>query len=75
MKNALLVRHIRVLALLLLCLLSASAFAQVPSDSQDIAPPDPTQEESPCNISIVGDFESACILLMRNRMLSSLVKE
>lgn len=65
MKNSLLIRHNRTLALLLLlCFVSASAIAQVPSDPQNIIPPDPLQEEYPCYISIVGDFESTCILPM-----------
>ena len=65
MKNALLFGHKRVLALLLMCLLAASAFAQAPFDPKNIAPPPPEPpqvEEFPCSISVVGDFESACIL-------------
>lgn len=64
MKNALLFRHNRALVLLLLFLLSTNAFAQEPSSVQNMFPPNPPLEEYPCNISIVGDFESACILTM-----------
>ena len=46
----------------LLCLLSESALAQAPHFPQNILPPDPPQEEYPCNISIASDFESECIL-------------
>ena len=65
MKNYHLFKLCRLWALLLLCLLSANAVAQVqqvPPTVDPPQPPQPPQNEYPCNISIVGDFESACIL-------------
>lgn len=59
------IKHFSIWALLLLCLLSANAVAQVQQDPPAVNPPQPPlppQNEYPCNLSIVGDFESACIL-------------
>lgn len=61
MNKFLLFKYYRPLALFLFCLLSTMASAQeLPNTLSDSLMQ--KQEEYPCNISIVGDFEPECIL-------------
>ena len=52
MKKLLLNRHLRVVAFFLLCLLSSVAYAQQPPQ--------------PCHITITSDFESQCLLPLKD---------
>lgn len=56
--------YLNLWALLLLCLLSVPAAAQERQDPPNVPPLKTSSEAYPCNITIVGDFESACILTL-----------